>query len=374
MDIYVLNKSLEKIGIIDEYTSLIWTKRYYTAGDFELYVPASVALFELLQEDFYLQRTDDDRAMIIETIQLQTDAEEGNYIIVSGRSVESILARRVIWNQTILNDTVENAIRQVITENCISPADTARKINGLELAAPSGFGEALQQQTRGDVISEWLETVCRTYGYGWKITINDGRFIFSIFKGTDRTYGNAAGNPFVVFSPDFDNLINSNYMKDKQSYKNTALILGEGEGTSRKSAVVGTAEDLERYEIYVDARDISSNNGAISEGEYNNLLSERGKQSIAEQAITTAFDGEIDGNGIYTYKKDFDIGDIVQIKNDYGIKAKSRIVEIIENDDESGRHIVPTLEKWEAQYIPAYLTAENGDILTTENGDFLEVE
>lgn len=347
MDIYVLNKSLEKIGVIDEYTSLIWTKRYYTAGDFELYVPASAALFELLQEDFYLQRTDDDRAMIIETIQLQTDAEEGNYIIVSGRSVESILARRVIWNQTILNGTVENAIRQVITENCISPADTARKINGLELAAPSGFSEILQQQTRGDVISEWLETVCRTYGYGWKITINDGRFIFSIFKGTDRTYGNAAGNPFVVFSPDFDNLINSNYMKDKQNYKNTALILGEGEGTARKSAVVGTAEGLERYEIYVDARDISSNNGAISEGEYNNLLSERGKQRIAEQAITTAFDGEIDGNGIYTYKKDFDIGDIVQIKNDYGIEAKSRIVEIIENDDESGRHFVPTLEKWE---------------------------
>lgn len=347
MDIYVLNKSLEKIGIIDEYTSLIWTKRYYTAGDFELYVPASVALFELLQEDFYLQRTDDDRAMIIETIQLQTDAEEGNYIIVSGRSVESILARRVIWNQTILNDTVENAIRQVITENCISPADTARKIYGLELAAPSGFGEALQQQTRGDVISEWLETVCRTYGYGWKITTNDGRFIFSIFKGADRTYGNAAGNPFVVFSPDFDNLINSNYMKDKQNYKNAALILGEGEGTARKSAVVGTAEGLERYEIYVDARDISSNNGAISEGEYNNLLSERGKQSIAEQAITTAFDGEIDANGVYTYKKDFDIGDIVQIKNDYGIEAKSRIVEIIENDDESGRHFVPTLEKWE---------------------------
>ncbi len=346
MDIYVLNKSLEKIGIIDSYNSIIWTKRYYTWGDFELFVPATVENFELLQEDFYLQR-DDDRAMIIESIQLQTDAEQGNHIIVSGRSLESILARRVIWEQTTLNDTVENAMRRVITENCISPADISRKISGLELAAPLGLTETIKQQTRGDNLAEWLETVCRTYGYGWKITINNGRFVFSLFEGVDRTYGNAAGNPFVVFSPNFDNLVNSNYLKDKQNYKNVALVLGEGEGNARASAAVGTAADLERYEIYVDARDISSNNGEIAAAEYGNLLTERGKQRLAEQSITTGFDGEIDANGVYTYKKDFDIGDIVQIENEYGIQAKSRIVEIIENEDESGRRFVPTLEKLE---------------------------
>lgn len=371
MDIYILNKSLEKIGVIDSYNSLIWVKRYYKAGDFELFVPATVENFELLQEDFYLQRDDDDRAMIIEKIQLQTDAEQGNHIIVSGRSLESILARRVIWGQTILNDTVENAIRRVITENCISPADISRKISGLELAAPLGLAATIQQQTRGDNIAEWLETVCRTYGYGWKITINNGRFVFSLFEGVDRTYGNAAGNPFVVFSPNFDNLVNSNYLKDKQNYKNVALVLGEGEGKARASAAVGTAAGLERYEIYVDARDISSNNGEISAAEYGNLLTERGKQRIAEQKTTTAFDGEVDAAGVYTYKKDFDIGDIVQIENEYGITAESRIVEMIENEDESGWRTVPTFEQWQPD--PAYLTTENGEILTTENGDLLEV-
>lgn len=347
MDIYVLNKSLERIGVIDSYNSLIWVKRYYKAGDFELFLPATVKNFELLQEDFYLQRDDDDRAMIIETLQLQTDAELGNHIIVSGRSLESILSRRVIWSQTNLKDTVENAIHKVIFDNCIGRQQTARRISLLDLAPVNGYTETIEQQTTGDNIAEWLETVCRTYGYGWKITIKDGRFVFSLYKGIDRTYGNAAGNPFVVFSPDFDNLINSNYIKDKQNYKNCALVSGEGNGKTRISVGVGTAWDLERYEMFIDARDLSTNDGEITTEEYQLLLAERGKQKLAEQAITTAFDGEVDAEGVYTYKKDFDIGDIVQAENEYGIKAKSRIVEIIENEDESGRRTVPTLEEWE---------------------------
>ena len=40
MDLYILNKNFEKIGLIDTYESVIWTTRYYTYGDFELYIPA----------------------------------------------------------------------------------------------------------------------------------------------------------------------------------------------------------------------------------------------------------------------------------------------------------------------------------------------
>lgn len=347
MDIYVLNKSFEKVGIIDEYNSLIWTTRYYSAGDFELYIRATAAMFELLQEDYYLQRLDDERLMIIENVQLQTSAENGDYIIVSGRSVESILSRRIIWNQTILLDTAENAIRKVITDNCIMPQDLNRIIGALRLSAANGFTETIGQQVTGDNIAEWLETTCRQYGYGWKIVLENNMLVFYLFKGANRTFDNTDGNPFVVFSPKFDNLINSNYLRNKQTYKNTALVHGEGEGTARISASVGSSADLNRYEMYVDARDISSNDGEISAAEYRNMLIERGIQKFAENQVTEGFDGEIDADGIFKYKQDFNIGDIVQIENEYGIKATSRIIEIIENEDESGRRIVPTLEKWE---------------------------
>lgn len=347
MDIYVLNKSFEKVGVIDDYKSIIWTTRYYSAGDFELYIRATEEMFKLLQVDYYLQRIDDEKLMIIENFNLQTDAENGDYIIVSGRSVESILSRRIVWNQTILLDTAENAIRTVIAANCIITQDTNRIISKLKLSPANGFTETIVQQVTGDNIAEWLETTCKQYGYGWKIVLENNMLVFYLFKGADRTFNNTDGNPFVVFSPKFDNLVNSNYIMNKQNYKNTALIHGEGEGAARTSASIGNSADLDRYEIYVDARDISSNEGEISAAQYKNMLIERGAQKLTENQTTAGYDGEIDADGIFKYKQDFNIGDIVQIENEYGIKATSRIIEIIENEDESGRRIVPTLEKWE---------------------------
>lgn len=109
MDIYVYNSNLERIGLIDVYQSLIWTKRYYQLGDFELYIPASTGLFEILQKDNILVREDDDSLMVIEHIEITTDVETGNYIIVSGRSIESYLSRRIVRYQTNIDNTVENA-------------------------------------------------------------------------------------------------------------------------------------------------------------------------------------------------------------------------------------------------------------------------
>ena len=101
MDLYILDKSLETIGIIDVFTSVIWTKRYFSAGDFELYLPASSNNIKLLQTGNYVKRLDDDTVMIIEKIQITTDAETGNFLTVSGRSLEILLARRIVWKQTI---------------------------------------------------------------------------------------------------------------------------------------------------------------------------------------------------------------------------------------------------------------------------------
>ena len=54
MYIYVLDKTLKRIGLIDNYVSLIWTTRYYTYGDFELYLPVTTEFIELLQIGYYL--------------------------------------------------------------------------------------------------------------------------------------------------------------------------------------------------------------------------------------------------------------------------------------------------------------------------------
>ena len=40
MEVLVLNTEFESVAIIDTFESLIWTDRYYEAGDFEIYTAA----------------------------------------------------------------------------------------------------------------------------------------------------------------------------------------------------------------------------------------------------------------------------------------------------------------------------------------------
>ena len=143
-----------------------------------------------------------------------------------------------------------------------------------------------------------------------------------------------------------EDILSSSYYTNDQDVKTLAYVAGEGEGTARKTAVVGAESGLNRYEMYLDARDVSTNEGEISESEYKEVLSRRGLEKLNEALPVEAFDSEVDPNVTYKYKEDYDICDVVTVVNEYGIKAKSRIIEIIECFDNTGYSVVPTFEKW----------------------------
>lgn len=98
MELYILNQTFKRVAVIDQYRSLIWTRRYWDVGDFELYIPADPDLLQYLQIGFYVFREDCENTMMIEHIEIKTDAENGNYFIISGRGVENILSYRVVAN------------------------------------------------------------------------------------------------------------------------------------------------------------------------------------------------------------------------------------------------------------------------------------
>jgi hypothetical protein len=295
-------------------------------------------------------REDDDTIMIIEHIEITTDTESGNFLCVSGRSVESYLARRIIAKQTIINDTIENGIRRLVNENAINTAESFRVIPNLVLGESQGFNNALKMQITYDNLYESIVSLCQSYGYGFKIVLENGQLAFSLYQGVDHSYSQNI-NPYVVFSPEFDNLINSHYVTDRQNYKNYAYVLGEGEGEHRSKCEVPLLDSnnavpkaLERYELYVDAKDLSTNDGEIGTQEYGEMLYTRGIEKLSECTVTTAFEGEVNSNLSYQYKKDYNLGDIVQVTNEYGITTKARITEIIESESDSGTELVPTFE------------------------------
>lgn len=49
--------------------------------------------------------------MIVEKIQITSDTEDGNHVTVTGRSLESILDRRIVWGQKLLSGNLQNGIK-----------------------------------------------------------------------------------------------------------------------------------------------------------------------------------------------------------------------------------------------------------------------
>lgn len=348
MNIFVLDTNLNAVFVLDTYKSFIWTERYYKYGDFEIYTLVSNDILNYLRRDYYLQRGDSDRAMIIEDIVIKSDVEEGNSITVTGRSLESILDRRIIWGQKSISGNLQEAIKTLLEENIISPSDPNRKISNFIFEAsddPNITSLTIEAQYTGDNLYTVIESICGERGIGFKVYLNDNKqFVFTLYAGEDRSYDQIK-NPYVIFSPHFENLLNSNYAETNSSLKNVTLVGGEGEGTARKYASVGTASGLDRRELFTDARDISSDVGdgvTLTDEEYTAQLEQRGNEKLSENTVVTSFEGEIETTIMFKYGKDFFNGDIIQIENEYGHQAKARILEIVTSENDDGVYIYPT--------------------------------
>lgn len=380
MEFLVLNTKFEAIAILDVFESFIWTDRYAKCGDFEIYTSSDRQIIETLKEDFYIWTEDSEHVMIIENRKIITDVEEGNKFLVSGRSLESILDRRIVWNQILLDGYFQVQIKRLLTENVINPSDANRKISNFifeETDDPYILSLKVQVQYTGDNLYEAVCKLCNSVNIGFKITLNNNnQFVFKLYSGTDRSYDQET-NPYVVFSPSFENIIDSNYYESKAGYKNVGLVAGEvdntipyagtsnaaggttvtiGEVSDRRTVVVGesTSKELSRRELYVDARDISSttsNGGTISTSAYDNLLRQRGDERLNENKIVQAFDGQVESTQMYRYGEHYFMGDITQLENEYGMESKVRVTEFIRSVDKDGIDSYPTFEVIEEREV-----------------------
>ena len=364
----LLNTNLEAITIVDTYKSLIWAERYKEYGDFEIYTPVSSDVLANFKQDYYLDTKDSDCVMIIEKLKIDTDAEEGNNITITGRSLESILERRIIWGTKTISGNLQNGVKTLLDENIISPIDPARKIDNFvfeESIDPLITELTIEAQYTGDNLYDVIVGICDEHDIGFKVTLNNaGQFVFKLYAGVDRSYEQNV-NPYVVFSPNFENLLNSKYIESKASLKNVTLVGGEeeddsysevsnntggttvsiGENTARRYATVGDAAGLDRRELFTDARDIQSkpaNEPELTDEEYLKKLEQRGQEKLAENKSITSFEGEIESTMMFVYGEDFFNGDIIQIANEYGHEARARILEVVINEDESGTSVRPT--------------------------------
>lgn len=356
MDFIVANQDFENVALIDVYESMLWVDRYNEYGDFELYISAHDPILQFLKQDYYIFKQDSEHVMIIEGMEIRSDFENGDRAIITGRSLESILDRRIIWNKkTIADDTnVQTAIKTLLNEAIINPSDVNRKISNFIFrdSTDTRINEMkFGAQYTGDNLYDVICEICEAFHLGWKITLENKQFIFELYYGQDRTYDQTV-NPYVIFSPKFENIINSDYLESTKTLRNITLVAGEESGNNRKTYTVvregeSTPTGLLRRELYTDARDISStteSGSTLTPTQYNNKLKQRGIEKLADNVTTKDFEGKVESTILFVYQRDFFMGDLIQIENEYGIGGTARIIEFIVSIDANGIETYPTFQ------------------------------
>lgn len=380
MDFMVLDKNFDAIAMIDTFTSAIWTVRYDQAGDFELYTPVRLDYLQNMVIGNYLWNRNSDRLMIIETVEIQTDSEDGPQLYVSGRSLESILDRRIITSSEVFTGNLSEIISTILTREVMASGN--RRIPGFIYTPPTDTritSITAEFTARGENVYDIICSLCQENKIGFKVVPHGtGGFEFQLYKGVDHSYDQNEV-PYVVFSPSFENLLNSNYIKSFKAYKNAVYAVGtyqkevtitdkykdddgtwvETETTTYEETEVtawgysesGTPSGLARREIFVD-------NGGVNDGEqggeassWNAINKQKGLTELADHQTTTAFEGELEATRQYIYGEDFDIGDIVQVENEFGITGTVYISEIVWSQDVNGLTMTPTFTSTEDETI-----------------------
>lgn len=371
MDIDVLNERFDREAVVDTYTSFIWTDRYNLCGDFELWLPAQKGTADLFKKDRYLEIPSSDRTMIIEETQVKTNYFDGNWFIVSGRSLESILARRIVAQKTVLSGNLQNGIQKLLNENVISPTDSKRTIPNF-MFKPSTNSAITDLTVEASYFGENLYDVicnlCAENDIGFKLLrIGTNQFEFSLYSGTDYSYAQDK-RPWVVFSPDYDNLVGSDYRSSNTGLRTS--ILASYERSSDEAVytnlVEGEETGLARREGYLSAQ-IESYEHADPENPdttaeyqyYTAQLKSAAEEALGEARMTTAFSGEINGDVQFVYGRDFILGDLVQVINEYGMEHVSRVGEVMYSSSEKGERAIPT-----------FVVKENTDDVTTSTPSY----
>lgn len=405
MQIYILDHEYERKGELSAQEDLVFNKRFCGVGYCALKVGCSLEMLDLLKRGHYIYRYDDDMVCKIEKVSLDTDVEQGDYLTIDATDMNNILAGRIVRWGFVYSGTVAGFIKKLINENVINPEQGNRKISNFVFDDSnfSEFTETIEvaKDTATQDLLQLIESTCKAYNYGFRISLDiyTKQLKFRLLRGEIKA--TTTSNEYVEFSPSFANIISSHYAEDESNYKNVVYVGyksadKDDENLYLHSVYEGQSEGKaepqgeQRREVYVDgtstSREITLDELKLLYGEvtksdtsyyatingeqtevatfttetqdgvttekitvtdftYSQLIRNIGVNALAGRQKTQEFNGAVDTVNTYEYRKDYDLGDIVRVVNEYGIEAAAQVTEVTESESADEPYTVePTFE------------------------------
>lgn len=376
--LYVLDSNYVRKTIIDTFSDFLWTERYCGYGEFEITIPMNIDILKECSIGDYVSIKESDKIMIIDTIKISDSIDNGASIIISGRTLESLLERRIILDDSIGTISkegepspinVQTAIFIILSNNVISPSASYRQIPKFIFEeSKDPVIEKLSMESfeaKGENVYDKILSICDANDLGFRVlAIDEGGFQFELYRGIDRTWDQSEVMA-VVFSDSYENLINSNYLETKTNLKTAVYVewTWESEPTDGSYSERETGNEvtevyleenysgLARRETYMRDSTVHDIGPKKNKSAAINQVTDIGKEYLSDYAVTKYFDGETDPFKQFVYGVDYFLGDIVQLENKYGKTGKCRITEIVLSRDSSGANMTPTFENVEGDDI-----------------------
>ena len=333
---YIYDPDFKRMGAIEKITTMRWTRRWHTAGAFELEMPYDKTVFNELKCENLIRHGNE--AGIIEYVRLSTD-ESGENIVCGGRFLLGYAARRLVLGTVSIAAPAETVMTQLVTD---SMTGGGRAFAGLAVAATQGRGTAMDYQaTNANLLTE-IKSISMLSGLGVTIDTDGSSMTFRALQGVDRTAGQSA-NPRAIFSAEFENVLTQEYDIDTGDSGTVAIIASDKDSLVE---TVGTATGRLRREIYVAASglDKDENGNALNEAQKRALMQQQGKTALANAPISESFTAEVNPYGNLKYKTHYDLGDIITVSSKrWGVQVDARITEITEVYGADGETLELTL-------------------------------
>lgn len=373
--IRIITTDFELVAEVDNYESLLIENNWTGIGTLEIRINRHMLHAEELKRNrIIFPSAERDKPFIIKhrEIELNENGKASENWIIKAVSLKSLLGQRITIPPDgvaydYMNTNVESIMRGYVQRNAITPVDGERVIPYLVQSTDESKGAQTIYQTRFKNLAEELENLSLVSGLGWNVRVDtqNGSFVFDVLEGRDLTT-NQNTLPPVIFSPKFNSLKELSYTESELNYKNVAYVAGQGEGVERRVIEVGASNGLNRHELFVDARDVEeevtpeddddpeTSNDPVPRPEQdiiNDLLT-RGTQQLAEYEQEEFMEGQALQKSPFVYKRDYDLGDVVTVKNDdWGIMMDARITVIRESYSSGGKEIELTFNESRPTFI-----------------------
>lgn len=356
--IRIFTQSIEFLAEISNYESLMLTRSWHGIGDLELRINRHKLYTDTLRKGHVIVVGNDARkAYVIQHREIaldETGKQSENWLIRAQELKVSIAWRQILPPLNAAQDSrsgsAETVMKHYVNRTVINPDDPLRKVSEIALAPDQLRGTHVVWDSRLKTLADDLTEISQLTGVGWlmRLDTDTRKRVFDVALGRNLSVNQAENSP-VIFSPQFDNIRNMQYVDSDLNFRNVAYVAGQGEGVDRRIIVVGNASGLDRREIYVDARDVAEETDEETpkprpEADIIADLVRRGEQKLAELAQESFLGAQIMTDGTFKYEVDYDLGDIVTVQNtDWGVALDARITEVKEiYERDSGAQIEVT--------------------------------